>query len=113
VDEALVRIAALYRIDEDADPRQGSRRSAPRGPSAGAVSAPDRRTTSPAQAQPALYLAEVRSLKVPANMLRRQREGFRLFLGDGCIEQWSSNLVEDADQKSGHEPSVGALLRRP
>lgn len=91
VDEALVRIAALYRIEDairgkDRDLRRAIRQEQSR------PLIDDFFAWLEAQAARISRKSDLG--KALAYMLRRQA-GFRLFLGDGCIDM-DSNLVENA-----------------
>ena len=91
VDEALVRIAALYRIEDairgkDPDLRRTVRQERSRPLVDGFFAW--------LAAQAARVSRKSDLGKALAYMLRRQ-DGFRLFLGDGCIDI-DSNLVENA-----------------
>jgi transposase len=91
VDESLVRIAALYRIEDAIRGKDPDLRRAVRQEQSGPL-IDDFFAWLEAQAARISRKSDLG--KALAYMLRRQA-GFRLFLGDGCVDM-DSNLVENA-----------------
>ena len=106
VDEALVRIAALYKIEgsirgAEADHRRSIRQE---------LSKPLVDEFFAWLAAQAKRVSRKSDLGVAMAYMLKRQDGFRLFLDDGRVDI-DSNLVENAGPQPGHEPPQRPLCR--